>query len=65
MQTNILKKKAKATTNTVVPVDLRISARMDQKVHSPFTFVINQSILHNLQYALVWDSLRPMSTESS
>lgn len=43
----------------MIEVDLRISSRMDQRVHSTFSYVLNQSILHNLQYALVWDSLRP------
>jgi hypothetical protein len=50
--------------NKVMGIDLRISNRMDQPVHSPFSYVLNKSILQNLQYALVWDSLRPSHDNS-
>ena len=42
-----------------------ISDRKDEPVHSPFTYVISETILHNLQYALVWDSLRPSDEKES
>ena len=53
----------KVIRNQVVQIDLRISDRKDEAAHSPFTYVQNESILHNLQYALVWDSLRPGSED--
>jgi hypothetical protein len=45
--------------NRVTKVDLRISQRDDIAAHSTFTYVLNESVLHNLRFALIWDSLRP------
>jgi len=28
-------------------------------VHSKFNYVLTEPIIHNLRYALIWDSLRP------
>ena len=56
MPSNLSKKQF---INKVIPVDLRISARNDAPVHSKFNYVVTESIIHNLRYALIWDSLRP------
>ena len=40
-------------------MDLRISDRNDAPVHSKFNYVLTEPLIHNLRYALIWDSLRP------
>lgn len=49
----------------MIGVDLRIGDRNDQPAHAPFTYVLSETVLHNLRYALIWDSLRPEEEESS
>ena len=48
----------------LVPVDLRISERKDQPAHYQFHYVRTESVLHNLRYALIFDSLRPTTLTS-
>ena len=49
----------------MIGVDLKIGDRNDQAVHAPFTYVLSENVLHNLRYALIWDSLRPETEEPS
>jgi hypothetical protein len=48
----------------LIPIDLRISDRKDQPAHYQFHYVRTESILHNLRYALIFDSLRPNTSTS-
>ena len=51
--------------NLLLPIDLRISDRNDCPCHQMFYYVTDQSVLYNIRYALIFDSLRPENEDDS
>ena len=46
-------------------VDLRISDRNDKQCHQMFYYIVDESVLYNIRYALIFDSLRPGNDDDS
>ena len=46
-------------------VDLRISDRNDCQCHQMFYYIVDESVLYNIRYALIFDSLRPANDDES
>ena len=54
-----MKHRTYSSKKEMFAVDLRIAIRNDENAHAPWNYVRTESLLHNLQYAIMWDSLRP------